>query len=234
MKAYMSQNSDALKDLPRELEWQIDIPLFDRFIARNVLKLLAICAPVLGIVAFFSFYAFIYISSIIFFTILLILVCIFYIGHRQVRFRIDSKGAAFITPRTIKGANKIFGYLVTLLGISQGRVSAVVIGWSQASLPSMDWGGDDMDWNDVRAVALYPREHVVTLKEKWFTGGLGGGLRSLRLYCTLENYEAVAAMCNASIGRTRPRTGRLPRPPSASARSQLNRLQNPHRLSVHA
>jgi len=35
------------------------------------------------------------------------------------------------------------------------------------------------------------------LKEKWFTGGLGGGLGARHIQCTPENYETVASACQA-------------------------------------
>ncbi|MEM3677197.1 MAG: hypothetical protein QW176_03510 [Candidatus Bathyarchaeia archaeon] len=62
--------------------------------------------------------------------------------------------------------------------------------------------GSFIRWQDVREVLLYPEKHVVVLKERWITGGLGGGLRSLSLYCTPENYGTVAAM---ALGYTKER-----------------------------
>jgi hypothetical protein len=174
------------------LEWKIDTPVLDRFAVEKLFKIVLVCAIILVVTAFINFYAFILFSAVVFAVMVLLLISAMYVGHRQVLFRVDSQGAVFITPRTIRGANKIIGFMIMILGASQARLSAIMLGWSQASLPSSDWGGDKIDWDDVRSVELHPEKKVVILKEKWFTGGLGGGLRSFRIYCTSENYESVA------------------------------------------
>lgn len=197
----MPRSINALKSLLKELEWQIDTPLFDRFLFFGMLKIMGIFVPVLILVALFNFYAFLIILLTGILTSGVVLFGVFYVGHRQIRFRVDTQGAAFVTPRTIRGANRVLGFLTMFLGISQGRLSASLIGWSQASLGSSEWGGDSIAWSDVRGVALHPRERVVVLKEKWFTGGLGGGLRSFRLYCTPENYQQVATLAIVSVSQ---------------------------------
>jgi hypothetical protein len=43
-------------------------------------------------------------------------------------------------------------------------------------------------------VLLYPKERVVLLKWWWLADAGLTGFSSVRLYCTPENYETVAAM----------------------------------------
>jgi hypothetical protein len=47
----------------------------------------------------------------------------------------------------------------------------------------------------MREVKSDPEKHAVMLKEKLFTGGLGGGLGTMHIYCTPENYEIIVLAC---------------------------------------
>jgi hypothetical protein len=120
-------------------------------------------------------------------------------GQRHLSLRVDSKGASFTALINIKGANKIIGNVLIILGLYNGRPGAVVVGKTAASQAPWDSQGWGIEWKDVANVSFYPKERVVLLKEKPFTGGLGGGLASLRLYCTADNYETVAAMSNKNF-----------------------------------
>ena len=94
---------------------------------------------------------------------------------------------------SVRDVYKGISFLLILMGIARSSPPAIVIGLQQSHTSGAGIGGE-ISWHDVRQVSLYPKEHVVLLKERWFAGGLGGGLRAIRLYCTPENYEAVAAM----------------------------------------
>jgi len=195
----MSQDEKASdiirKKVPEELEWQTDTPLFDRFVAIAALKLLIIFSALSIVTFLISPYVYVLAVLTLIFSVLVFFMVL---GRpRRVTFKVDGTGAGYASPTRIGGANKIIGYLLLLLGVSEGRPGAFIVGITSASQPGRSSQGWGMEWRDVREVALYPRERVVLLKEKWFTGGLGGGLASLRLYCTSDNYEAVVAMAMA-------------------------------------
>ena len=177
------QNHEDRKDLPNELEWDFDIPLFDRFMVLNLLKVSAIPTLILGIIFFWSVYAFILVGLTILFTALILL--FFYQSRRQVRFRVDSRGAGFATRGRKRNVMRIISFFLIIMGIIQGRPGAVSIGMSQ----SQHRGGGigwEVIWDDVRQVVPYPAERVVMLRRSWIS--------MLPLYCTPENYEAVATM----------------------------------------
>jgi hypothetical protein len=177
--------------LLKELEWDFDLPICDRFMAQNLLTVLGISTLILAAIIFLSVYAFILLAVVILFTILIH--SIIQQSYRQVRFRVESRGAGFITRSEQRDVYKGLSALLILMGIARPSLTSIVIGLQQSQTKGAGIGSD-IGWDDVRQVLLYPKERVVLLKERWFTGGLGGGLRSVRLYCTPENYETVVAM----------------------------------------
>jgi len=177
--------------MPATLDWDFDLPICDRFMAQNLLKVLGISILVLSPILFLSFYAFIIVAVVILLTVLVR--SIIQQSYRQVRFRVESRGAGFITRMEQRDVFKGISSLLILMGIAKPSLTTIVIGLQQSQTKGAGIGSD-IGWDDVRQVLLYPKERVVLLKERWFTGGLGGGLRSVRLYCTPENYETVAAM----------------------------------------
>jgi hypothetical protein len=195
----MVQNGGIRGDLPKELEWDFNIPSCDRFMVQSLLKMLGITALVFAPVIFLGAFLLIYIAYMLVIALVIVLsaelIVLFIIprSYRQVRFRVEKRGAGFTTRSEQWPVFKAVGFFLTLMGIVQERLVSVVIGL-QASQTHGAGIGNAIRWHDVRQVLLYPKERVVTLRERWFTGGLGGGLRSLRLYCTPENYETVAAM----------------------------------------
>jgi hypothetical protein len=177
--------------LPTELEWDFDLPVFDRFIAQNMLKVLIVAALVLVPV----FYLSPFVCTLIGACVLVTALIRFMIqqSYRQVRFRVESRGAGFTTRSKQRDVYKKLGSLLVLMGIAKSSLTAITIGLQQSQTEGAGVG-KEIAWNEVRNVSLYPKQDVVLLKERWFTGGLGGGLMSIRLYCTPENYETVAAM----------------------------------------
>jgi hypothetical protein len=187
----MAPNSEFPIDIPKELEWDFDLPIYDRFMAQNLLKILGVCLLILGPIFLLSYYAFILVAVVIFLTVLIRF--IIEQSYRQLRFRVESRGAGFTTRSKQRDIFKKISFLLILIGIARPSLVSVVIGLQQSQTRGAGIGSD-IGWDDVRQVLLYPKERVVVLKEKWFTGGLGGGLTSVRFYCTPENYETVAAM----------------------------------------
>jgi len=187
----MAPNSEFPIDIPKELEWDFDLPIYDRFMAQNLLKILGVCLLILGPIFLLSYYVFILVAVVIFITVLILF--IIEQSYRQLRFRVESRGAGFTTRSKQRDIFKKISFLLILIGIARPSLVSVVVGLQQSQTRGAGIGSD-IGWDDVRQVLLYPKERVVVLKEKWFTGGLGGGLTSVRLYCTPENYETVAAM----------------------------------------
>lgn len=145
----------------------------------------------------------------------------------QARFQINKRGASYTAPtkNPLATQSKNIGHLLTLYGIAKDRPGITTVGLTASSQPNRTEKGWTVNWKDVRQIQLNPEERVVMLKEKWFTGGLGGGLGNFRIYCTPENYETVAATCQAFYSRTQPRTGR--RSPNFSTRSESETASPP-------
>ena len=179
------------REFPKELEWNYDLPIYDRFTTQYLIKVLGISTLILIPLILLSIYASVLVALVILFTVLVRF--IIQQSYRQVRFRVESRGAGFTTRSKERDVYKGISFLLILMGIARSSPPAIVIGLQQSHTSGAGIGGE-ISWHDVRQVLLYPMEHVVLLKERWFAGGLGGGSRAIRLYCTPENYEAVAAM----------------------------------------
>lgn len=104
----------------------------------------------------------------------------------QARFQINNRGASYTAPtkNPLATQSKNIGHLLTLYGIAKDRPGITTVGLTASSQPNRTEKGWTVNWKDVRQIQLNPEERVVMLKEKWFTGGLGGGLGNFRLYCT--------------------------------------------------
>jgi hypothetical protein len=119
------------------------------------------------------------------------------------RFNIDSRGASYTAPtkNPLVTHKKEIGTLMTAYGLVKGSPGIATVGVTTMSQPNSNEKGWTVRWKDVREVKFNPEERVVLLKEKWFTGGLGGGLGTYHVYCTPENYETVASVCQAFQSR---------------------------------
>jgi predicted RNA-binding Zn-ribbon protein involved in translation (DUF1610 family) len=136
----------------------------------------------------------------------------------QARFQIDKRGASYTSPtkNPLATHSKDIGNLLTAYGIIKDSPGMTTVGLTASSQPNRTEKGWTVRWKDVREVKFNPEEHLVMLKEKWFTGGLGGGLGTLRLCCTPENYETVAATCQ---------TFHSPTPQQTTRRSKARSMQ---------
>ena len=119
------------------------------------------------------------------------------------RFNIDSRGASYTAPtkNPLATHKKEIGTLMTAYGLVKGSPGITTVGVTTMSQPNSNEKGWTVRWKDVREVKINPEKRVVMLKEKWFTGGLGGGLGTYHIYCTPENYEIVASICQAFQSR---------------------------------
>jgi hypothetical protein len=139
----------------------------------------------------------------------------------EARFQIDKRGASYTAPtkNPLATHSKEIGNLMTAYGVIKGSPGIAPVGITTLSQPNRNEKGWTTRWKDVREVKFNPEERVITLKEKWFTGGLGGGLGTLHIYCTPENYETVASACQAFQSRTPQQTVRHPKARSTQPES---------------
>jgi len=182
-------------DLPQKLEWDFDIPFFNRFWALDILKAVGIASLVIVIILLWSVYSSPSIGSydqswmyalglvglVVFLVIIVLLVV--YRSRYEVHYRIDSRGASWTTRKRTRKKSTIINGLLFFLGLLSGKpgaVGAAILGEAQQT-----WS---MQWKDVREVKVYPKHHAVMLKSSW---------RKMLIYCTPENYETVVKMCNS-------------------------------------
>ena len=86
----MARNGDLRGDLPKDLEWDFDLPICDRFMINSLLKVMGISVLVLGLISLLSVYASLLVAVVIVITVLIRL--IIQQSYRQARFRVESRG----------------------------------------------------------------------------------------------------------------------------------------------
>ncbi len=118
-------------------------------------------------------------------------------------FYIDKRIASYTAPtkNPLATHGKEIGTLMTTYGLVKGSPGIATVGVTKMSQPNSNEKGWAVHWKDVREVKTNPEERVIMLKEKMFTGGLGGGLGTFHIYCTPENYEAVVSACHGFHSR---------------------------------
>lgn len=112
-------------------------------------------------------------------------------------FCIDKHRVSYTAPtkNPIVRHSEEIGTLLTTYGLVKGSPGTTTVGITTMSKPNRNQKGWVVRWKDVRELKFNPEKFMITLKEKWFTGGLGGGLGTIHIYCTPENYEVVALAC---------------------------------------
>src|SRR3972149_7869575 len=110
----MARSVEIRGDLPKELEWDFDLPFYDRFMAQSLFKVMGISVLILGLISFLSVYASILVAVVILVTVLIRL--IIQQSYRQVRFRVESRGAGFLTRSKQIEVFKGFILLLILMG----------------------------------------------------------------------------------------------------------------------
>jgi hypothetical protein len=146
----------------------------------------------------------------------------------ETRFQVDTRGASYTAPtkNPLATHGKEIGSLMTAYGLIKDSPGIATVGMTTMSQPNRNEKGWTVRWKDVREVKYNPEQREITLKEKWFTGGLGGGLGTLYIYCTPENYEAVASACQTFQSRTPKQTTRRHKAPCPQQESSS--MPNPH------
>jgi hypothetical protein len=117
----------------------------------------------------------------------------------EAHYCLDKKSVSFTAPtkNPIAAHGKEAGALMTAYGLIKGSPGISTVGVTRMSQPNSKEKGWIVRWKDIREVKFNSTENLVMLKEKLFTGGLGGGLGTYRIQCTAENYQKVASACQA-------------------------------------
>ncbi len=131
----------------------------------------------------------------------------------EARYQIDRRGASYTAPtkNPLATHGKEIGTLMMTYGLVKGSPGITTVGMTTASQPNRNEKGWTVRWKDAREVKFNPEQHEITLKEKWFTNGLGGGLGTLHIQCTSENYETVASACQTFLSPKPKQTTRSPK-----------------------
>jgi hypothetical protein len=118
-------------------------------------------------------------------------------------FYIDKRMASYNAPtkNPLATHGEEIGTLMTAYGLVKGSPGIATVGVTRMSQHNTKEKGWIVHWKDVREVKTNSEERVIMLKEKLFTGGLGGGLGTFHIHCTPENYEAVALACQGFHSR---------------------------------
>lgn len=118
-------------------------------------------------------------------------------------FYIDKRIASYTAPtkNPLVTHGKEIGSVMTAFGLAKRSPGIAIVGMTKMSQPNSKEKGWTVQWKDVREVETIPEERLIMLKEKLFTGGLGGGLGTFHIYCTAENYEEVVSACQGFQSR---------------------------------
>lgn len=182
-----------------KIVWDYDIPLVtNRFVMLDMAKvlvitfvstsalfmLIGICQ---GVDEFFELLPLIYlfaICTLVLGAIFLFVMLIVYRNRFHCRFAVDSEGVSYEVTAAQKKAN----VAVILLGVLSGKPGVAGAGFLARAQESAFY-----DWASVPRVDVSARHRVVCIRNSWRT--------LLRIYCTPENYDAVAAMALDGVKR---------------------------------
>lgn len=112
---------------------------------------------------------------------------------------IDKRIASYTAPtkNPIATHGKELGTLIATYGLAKGSPGITTVGLTRMSTQNSNDKGWIVHWKDVREVKSDPEKSIIMIKEKLFTGGLGGGLGTYHIYCLPENYAQVLSACHA-------------------------------------
>ncbi|NLF88298.1 hypothetical protein GX563_05685 [Candidatus Bathyarchaeota archaeon] len=97
---------------------------------------------------------------------------------------------------------KEIGILTATYGLVKGSPGITTVGVTKMSQPNTNEKGWIVRWKDVREVKADPEKSVIMLKEKLFTGGLGGGIGKFCIYCLPEMYSEFVSACQGFCKKT--------------------------------
>jgi hypothetical protein len=179
------------EEVKNKLEWDLSIPLYNRFIALDCLKAFGI--PVLfiasviliaskGDISFDGFqYALILVGILAVLTIFLL--WIIYRNKFEYHFIVDTYGVKISSQGSTRKKNITTNNLLITLGILTGKPGSVGTGMIVNSMQD-----ESMQWNEVFKVVPFPRNHAIVLRNSWRQVAI--------IYCTKENYSEVLDYAN--------------------------------------
>lgn len=206
------------KEASHEIAWDFNIPLLTNpFILLDMVKVLTI-----GFVSISVLFMLIGISQgvdefldmlrlipmfgvcvLVIGVIFVFVMLVFYANRFPCRFTVSGKGVKYEVTSTQRKLNTV----VIVLGALAGKPGVAGSGFLARSQESMLFS-----WKDIHRADLFPRRRVVCIRNSWRT--------LLRVYCTPENYEAVADMIRDGVERAEPQRKRS----IASARGERSTL----------
>ncbi len=195
------QSVEQEKEVGREeIEWDFGIPLLTNpFILLDFAKVLTITFAILsamfmligivqGVDEFRDMLALIPMFAICVLIVGVIMALVMLVGYGNrfpCRFAVSRAGVRYeVTP-----GQKKMNTAIIIIGALAGRPGVAGSGFLAKAQESGSFA-----WSDVHEIDLFPRRRVVCIRNSWRT--------LLRVYCTPENYDAVAAMALDGVART--------------------------------
>lgn len=182
------------QDLPNVMVWNFNISFFNRLIVGTMLKVTGIAILVLVtfliiLGLFYGGFEIMWSGDIIYLLMIggiivigtIITLLVAYRNRYEVRFRVDTSGASYKTIGKTRKQNAVVSFLLLIGGLY--TKSPGLVGMSMLSASTQE---DGMNWNEVRELKFYPKQHAIMLK---------GRIRRFIVYCKPENYETVSRMC---------------------------------------
>ena len=179
--------------------WDYDIPLVtNRFIMQDVAKVLVLSFAIMsamfmligicqGVDEFLALLPVIPMFAVCVLGIGVLMVLVMLIIYRNrfhCRFTVDSEGVSY----DVTSAQKTANLAVIVLGIVTAKPGMAGAGFLARAQESVFY-----DWASVHRVDVFAGHRVVCIRNSWRT--------LLRIYCTPENYDAVAAMALDGVKR---------------------------------
>ena len=175
-----------------EIQWDHDIPLYNRFIAKDTF--VAFGLPTLIIAIWIgsmylsdirkgqsvSFDGFQYALGMVIILILgtMLLLWILYGNRFETRFIVNSKGVKLSLQAGTRKKSRIVNILLILAGMASKKPGYAGIGLISQSQETFN-----ASWKDIFSYQPYPRIHCIVLRNSW---------RKLAvLHCSKENYHEV-------------------------------------------
>jgi hypothetical protein len=179
--------------------WDYDIPLVtNRFIMQDVAKVLVLTFAIMsamfmligisqGVDEFLRLLPVIPMFGVCVLGIGVLMVLVMLIIYRNrfhCRFTVDSEGVSY----DVTSAQKTANLAVIVLGIVTAKPGMAGAGFLARAQESVSY-----DWASVHRVDVFPRHRAVCIRNSWRT--------LLGIYCTPENYDAVAAVALDGVKR---------------------------------
>jgi len=117
-------------DLPQELEWDFDVPFFNRFWTLDLLKAVGIAVLVIAIILLWAIYSgpsiggydqsWMYALGLVglFVFLVIIVLLVVYRGRYEAHFRIDKKGVSWTTRKRTRKKEHSHKWFIILSGAS--------------------------------------------------------------------------------------------------------------------